>query len=396
MTPRSSPPPHSLKVNQDAGSRVQNTSIGNEPVVPKYPGSEPMPKRAKKQDRPAMNDTKDNPSNDEDRKPAAKKTTPTPDGAPSTSCPGLQRKRARVPVRVPGPWSLRVHSKSSLSLLSRSSLLLYPPHAVPATRSTQKIKVEPALKTEAATDDVLPPAVPAMSGQEIKREPTLYTETAPAPATDQAEAEASIPIETVINAPNLNRTFAVRRKGAKRTEPWYLEPPLQQSIAAPLSPPPPQAEEIPARKKAHIKEPLVSLRRSTRLVDTTSNTGTLVPPAIVTVRASTLHRSSRLVIPTSNTATLVPPPTATVSASTLRRRTRQTHTQLLPIEMSEAQLADDADDGADLSGSSWEVRLSELADYRKIHGHCNVPENYTKTLPMTTFRFQELKSLAFE
>jgi hypothetical protein len=24
-------------------------------------------------------------------------------------------------------------------------------------------------------------------------------------------------------------------------------------------------------------------------------------------------------------------------------------------------------------GTSWEARLSELADYRKIHGHCNVP-----------------------
>jgi hypothetical protein len=23
--------------------------------------------------------------------------------------------------------------------------------------------------------------------------------------------------------------------------------------------------------------------------------------------------------------------------------------------------------------SAWEDRLSELADYRKIHGHCNVP-----------------------
>jgi hypothetical protein len=27
---------------------------------------------------------------------------------------------------------------------------------------------------------------------------------------------------------------------------------------------------------------------------------------------------------------------------------------------------------------SWEDRLSELADYRKVHGHCNVPKRYTK------------------
>jgi hypothetical protein len=26
----------------------------------------------------------------------------------------------------------------------------------------------------------------------------------------------------------------------------------------------------------------------------------------------------------------------------------------------------------------WEDRLSELADYRKIHGYCNVPQQYSK------------------
>jgi hypothetical protein len=68
--------------------------------------------------------------------------------------------------------------------------------------------------------------------------------------------------------------------------------------------------------------------------------------------------------------------------------------------------------------SVWEVRLSELADYCKIHGHCNVPYNYSEnaklatwvsnqrqqynsnlngeTSPMTTFRIQELESLGFE
>jgi hypothetical protein len=68
--------------------------------------------------------------------------------------------------------------------------------------------------------------------------------------------------------------------------------------------------------------------------------------------------------------------------------------------------------------TAWEDRLSELADYRKIHGHCNVPKNYSEntklaawvktqrgnyrlhleenTSPMTTFRIQELESLGFE
>jgi hypothetical protein len=68
--------------------------------------------------------------------------------------------------------------------------------------------------------------------------------------------------------------------------------------------------------------------------------------------------------------------------------------------------------------SAWEARLSELADYRKIHGHCNVPANYSeksklgnwvstqrtqyrlhlegKTSSMTLSRIQELESLGFE
>jgi hypothetical protein len=71
-----------------------------------------------------------------------------------------------------------------------------------------------------------------------------------------------------------------------------------------------------------------------------------------------------------------------------------------------------------VSVTAWEGRLSELADYRKIHGHCNVPDSYSentklatwvatqrkqyklhlegKTSPMTTFRIQELESLGFE
>jgi hypothetical protein len=68
--------------------------------------------------------------------------------------------------------------------------------------------------------------------------------------------------------------------------------------------------------------------------------------------------------------------------------------------------------------SAWRDRLSEIADYRKIHGHCNIPTNYSentklanwvttqrhqyrlhlkgKRSSMTTFRIQELESLGFE
>jgi uncharacterized protein YerC len=72
----------------------------------------------------------------------------------------------------------------------------------------------------------------------------------------------------------------------------------------------------------------------------------------------------------------------------------------------------------DCSGPAWEDRLSELADYRKIHGHCNVPYKYSentklafwvskqrrkygwhlkgKPSSMNAFRIQELESLGFE
>jgi hypothetical protein len=67
---------------------------------------------------------------------------------------------------------------------------------------------------------------------------------------------------------------------------------------------------------------------------------------------------------------------------------------------------------------AWEGRLRELAEYRKIQGHCNVPTNYIenpqlakwvadqrtkyklrvkgKTSPMTLSRIKELESLGFE
>jgi hypothetical protein len=67
---------------------------------------------------------------------------------------------------------------------------------------------------------------------------------------------------------------------------------------------------------------------------------------------------------------------------------------------------------------SWEERLSELAEFRKIYGHCIVPYNYSaniqlgnwvatqryqyrlqqdgETSPMTTIRIQALESLGFE
>jgi hypothetical protein len=71
----------------------------------------------------------------------------------------------------------------------------------------------------------------------------------------------------------------------------------------------------------------------------------------------------------------------------------------------------------DSHGAAWENRLSELADYCKSHGHCNVPQRCSenpklgkwvskqrteyklylegKTSPMTPSRILELESLGF-
>jgi hypothetical protein len=72
----------------------------------------------------------------------------------------------------------------------------------------------------------------------------------------------------------------------------------------------------------------------------------------------------------------------------------------------------------DIYGAAWKDRLSELADYRKINGHCNVPYKYSESIKlahwvskqrqlyklyreekkssMTLYRIHELESLCFE
>jgi hypothetical protein len=91
--------------------------------------------------------------------------------------------------------------------------------------------------------------------------------------TDQAET--SIPTETVmmaINGPNLNRTFTVRRKAAKRSEPWY-----PQNLAAPLS--------IPARKKPRLEEPLATTTDEYARKTASSDTSVGLPAAAAAAAA---------------------------------------------------------------------------------------------------------------
>jgi hypothetical protein len=299
-------------------------------------------------------------------------------------------------------------------------------------------------------------------------------------STDQAEA--SIPTEPVINGTNLNRTVTVRRKAAKRTDPLYLAPPPRNIAAPLSLSPPPQAEDIPVTQESRVEVPLPTItdeaarktaspdiseglptpdtplsaatvdistrgpsRRLTQLPPTETSkaqlddddddddadlSGPVPPPSTAIVNALTRRRSSRHVIPISCIGTPIPPlaatthcrssrrvipstsTTATVDVSTSSRRSRR-QTQLSPIE---EQLDDD--DGGDLPRLSWEDRFSVLAEYRRIHGHCNVPRRYSesiqlgywvstqrskyrlhaegKTSPMTPFRIRKVESLGFE
>jgi hypothetical protein len=392
--------------------------------------SEPSTKRPKnKQSPPAISDVfeqaEDDPSNDKDRKPAAKDTTtPTPDGVPSsTCCAGFKRKNT----------STRTSTYTG---------------SVVSTSGQGRIKLEP---------------------------PIIKSETTPAPtgtnlSIDQAEAPI-IPKEqpAMMNGPNLNhRTVTVRRKAANRTDPLYLPPPPSplQNIAAPLSLSAPPAEEIPAMKKPRVEDESLPSRTDEATRKTTSpdiSEGFPSPertprPITATVHESTRcrsrHQSKLSFIETSEAQlddddgdgdgdyvdddddlsgpALDTTATATVRTSILRPSSRrlisistigtpilpkrQCQTELPSIETSEAQLDDDDRDDdvdGDLSGpSSWDDRLSELADYRKIHGHCNNPISYSgnsklarwvetqrrqytlhlhgKTSPMTPFRIQEL------
>jgi hypothetical protein len=72
-----------------------------------------------------------------------------------------------------------------------------------------------------------------------------------APPTLTEDGEASTPIETLSNGSNLIRTVKVRRKNAKRTLPWGLT--AEELLLLPSQPP--QADDIPARKKPRLEEP---------------------------------------------------------------------------------------------------------------------------------------------
>jgi hypothetical protein len=71
-------------------------------------------------------------------------------------------------------------------------------------------------------------------------------------ATTDDDDEASISMENVREDPNLNDSFIVRRKAAKRTLPWDLSLDELELMS------PPHAEDTPAMKRPRLEEPFSS------------------------------------------------------------------------------------------------------------------------------------------
>jgi hypothetical protein len=94
------------------------------------------------------------------------------------------------------------------------------------------------------------------------------------PPTSTEDDNASIPTETVRDDPNMNRTFTVRRKAAKRTFPYDLK--IGETIQLAL--PRPQDEEIPARKRPCLEESFPTSTDEAATENTLHDTTAELPP----------------------------------------------------------------------------------------------------------------------
>jgi hypothetical protein len=168
-----------------SNARLINDGDDSKRKASLHAGSERTTKRAKKQDHPGTSYTKDNPSKE------TPPTPPTPPPPQNSMFSGLEVK------------STSTHTGSVVST----------------------------------------------TGQGIKREPAPKTKTNIIMQDPTDQAEASIPTEHVINGPDLNRTFTVRRKWTKRALPWNLT-----ARALNLVPPPPQDEDIREPKRPRLEK----------------------------------------------------------------------------------------------------------------------------------------------
>jgi hypothetical protein len=255
-------------------------------------------------------------------------------------------------------------------------------------------------------------------------------------------AASLVPTEIVREGPHENpyRTVTVRRKAAKRSEKWY------QEEAAPLP--------SRARKKRRLEEPHLPLRRSSRRENTISSKATPDASAARQTEAQTQAQTQL-------------PPIETIEAELNADYDATAHLEKIPrtswedclsaladyrkcnghcnvpdrysknpkmanwvstqrkqynlhvkgksscMTLSRIQALESLGFEWDTRGAVWEACLRELAEYRKIHGHCNVPSyreksklakwvrkqrsSYSQRLSsMTLYRIQALESLGFE
>ncbi len=112
--------------------------------------------------------------------------------------------------------------------------------------------------------------------------------------TEDDEAEASTPTEHVRNGlnTNLNRTFTVRRKAAKRTFPWKLRADEIQ-LASPRPQDEDEDEDIRERKRPRLDEPF-SAATDEATTENASHTTTVALPAADT--AAVHHTDSDPVV----------------------------------------------------------------------------------------------------
>jgi hypothetical protein len=98
--------------------------------------------------------------------------------------------------------------------------------------------------------------------------------------TDQAETEASIPTDTTedSNGTHWERTVDVRRKAAKRTHPFDLT--AEELLIVPSSSLSPQDEDIPARKKPRLEEPLPTTVDKAARKPASSDVSVGLPPPV--------------------------------------------------------------------------------------------------------------------
>jgi hypothetical protein len=215
--------------------------------------------------------------------------------------------------------------------------------------------------------------------------------------------EAPVPMETessndtsTATSTTAGRSMSgtLRRKVAKRTFPW------SPAAAEPLASPTPIDGDgdilVPVAKKPRLEEPLLETTEEAAKIASPDAEEAALPPADPDPMTAVSHPMNSDSEQTSR------------DDGSANKRSQKLSTTKPPSNAS----------GRQGRVSAWEERLSELADYRKIHGHCNVPSRYSKntklgqwvgrqrinyrlqlegkTSPMSPFRIHELGSLGFE